>query len=130
MTINAIPATLVAGNPASAAAPLMAAPPLPVADPADTSATPDANALTGQAIRQVPPPTREEVAQAMSKVKAALPELAQNLQFSIDEGTGTTVIKVVDGSTNELIRQIPSEEMLAISKAIDAFTGLLIKQKA
>lgn len=130
MAINSIPAGLLAGNPASNAAPQIAVQPARFADAFATSAATDANALATQGFRQAEQPTREQVAQAMSKVKEALPELAQNLQFSIDDDTGTTVVKVVDASTNELIRQIPSEEMLAISKAIDAFTGLLIKQKA
>ena len=32
--------------------------------------------------------------------------------------------------TNEVIRQIPSEEMLEIAKALDRLQGLLVKQKA
>ena len=34
------------------------------------------------------------------------------------------------GKTEELIRQIPSEEMLALAKALDTMKGLLIQQKA
>ncbi len=48
----------------------------------------------------------------------------------MDDSTGKTVIKVVDSSTNELIRQIPSEEMLEIARALDRLQGLLIRQKA
>jgi len=52
------------------------------------------------------------------------------LQFNIDDETGKTIVKVVDATTNELIRQFPSEEMLSIAKAIDQMKGLLIQQKA
>jgi len=38
------------------------------------------------------------------------------LQFSIDAQTGKTVGKVVDGSTQEVIRQISSEEVLPYLK--------------
>lgn len=93
-------------------------------------------------------PSREQVDQAMKDVKQALPLQARNLQFSIDEDTGKTVVKVVDPTTKEVIRQIPSEEILAIAKALDKSmavdkamnldksrttsdqsTGLLVKQK-
>ena len=40
------------------------------------------------------------------------------------------MVKVVDQSTKEVIRQIPSEEMLAIAKALDSLKGLLVRQTA
>ncbi len=53
------------------------------------------------------------------------------LQFSVDESTGESVIKVMDKATNEIIRQIPSEEMLQIAKALDRFQeSFLINSKA
>jgi len=74
-------------------------------------------------------PSREQIDQAMKEVKQALPFQARDLQFSIDDDTGRTVIKIVDPATKEVIRQMPSEELLAITKALDKFTGLLAKQK-
>jgi len=50
--------------------------------------------------------------------------------FPFDDDTGRTVVKVVDASTDEVIRQIPSEEVLAIAKALDKLQGVLIKQEA
>ncbi|UXY13706.1 flagellar protein FlaG [Chitiniphilus purpureus] len=55
---------------------------------------------------------------------------SSSLRFSIDEGTGSVVVKVTDTSTDEVIRQIPSEEALAIAKAIDEFQGMLIQDRA
>jgi uncharacterized FlaG/YvyC family protein len=40
------------------------------------------------------------------------------LDIRVDDRSGDTVIQVQDSSTDELIRQIPSEEVLAISAAI------------
>ncbi|SMC23454.1 flagellar protein FlaG [Andreprevotia lacus DSM 23236] len=53
-----------------------------------------------------------------------------SLQFSIDQDTGTPLVKVIDTATKDVIRQIPSEEALAIAKAIDQFKGMLIKEQA
>ncbi|HSD38401.1 MAG TPA: flagellar protein FlaG [Rhodocyclaceae bacterium] len=75
-------------------------------------------------------PSRKELDQAMSEVKKALAPVARNLQFSIDDETGRSVVKIVDATTNEVIRQFPSEELLAITRSIDKFSGLFVKQKA
>ena len=75
-------------------------------------------------------PDRETLLQAVDEVKKAIAPVAQNLLFSIDDDTGRTIVKVVDAQTDEVIRQMPSEEVLAISKAIDKLKGVLIQQKA
>lgn len=72
----------------------------------------------------------DQIRQALDEVREAISPVAQNLLFSIDDDTGHTVVKIVDSSTDEVIKQIPSEEFLAIAKALDRLQGLLIKQKA
>ena len=52
-----------------------------------------------------------------------------SLQFSIDDDSGRTVVKVVDRQTEEVLRQIPSEEMLDIARALGKLKGLLVEQK-
>lgn len=75
-------------------------------------------------------PNREALLQAVDEVRKAIEPVAQDLLFSIDDDTGHTVVKVVDASTDEVIRQIPSAEVLAIAKALDKLQGVLIKQEA
>lgn len=55
---------------------------------------------------------------------------SSSLKFSVDDDTGKTIVKVMDSETNEVIKQIPSEEMIAIAKAVDQLKGLLVQQKA
>ncbi len=96
--------------------------------PAAAKPTPVETAL---AVRQAnPAPTVSELAQAVKKLNKALQEQAQNLEFTIDSDTNRTVIKLIDQSTNEVLRQIPSEEALAIAKALNQASGLLIRQQA
>ncbi|NMF91334.1 flagellar protein FlaG [Aromatoleum petrolei] len=76
------------------------------------------------------PSDPSQVQQALDEVRKALAPVAQNLLFSLDDDTGRTVIKIIDSSTDEVIKQIPSEEILAISKALDKLQGLLVKQQA
>lgn len=103
---------------------------------ADTILPADADqqilAEDGSAISQEPA-TQQEVAEAMENLKqavAGVSDMARNLQFSIDEDTGRTVVKIVDPETQEVIRQIPSEQLLSIAKSLASSTGLLVKQQA
>ena len=70
-----------------------------------------------------------EVASSVAAANAAMQALANGIEFSVDKTTGKTVVRVVDRNTNELIRQIPSPEMVAIAQALDKLQGLLIKQR-
>jgi flagellar protein FlaG len=72
----------------------------------------------------------EQVQQAMKQVADMVQAKASNLQFSIDHDTGMTVVKVVDTQTQEVIRQIPAQEMIDIARAVEQAQGLLIQQKA
>lgn len=75
-------------------------------------------------------PSEEQVREITRQLQRATESVAQNLQFMVDGETGKTVIRVVDGATKEVIRQIPSEEVLAIARAMDRLQGLLLKGKA
>jgi uncharacterized FlaG/YvyC family protein len=61
---------------------------------------------------------REELEAAVAKVSSYVQSLSRSLDIRVDERSGDTVIQVQDATTDELIRQIPSEEVLAISAAI------------
>jgi flagellar protein FlaG len=73
---------------------------------------------------------RAQLQRAVETVNRQLEAAAQNLRFSVDDDTGKTVVRVVDTVTGEVIRQVPSEELLAISRSIDKLQGLLLRQEA
>ncbi len=50
----------------------------------------------------------------------------RNLEFSVDDSTGQTVITVRDSSTGEVIRQIPNAEALSIAQRLNANSGTLL----
>jgi len=51
------------------------------------------------------------------------------LSFSVDKVTKKTVVKVMDADTQEVIRQIPPEEMLRIAARITELLGVLFDEK-
>lgn len=75
-------------------------------------------------------PDREEVSAAVKKLNEAMPLSAQSLEFEIDEDSKEVVVKIIDQSTREVVRQMPSKEALEMAKAIDKMQGLLIRQIA
>lgn len=77
-----------------------------------------------------PAPTPGEVKQAVEDIQRSLRSSTTNLRFSVDNGSGRTVVTVMDSETQEVIRQIPNEEVMAISRALDRMQGLLLNGKA
>lgn len=73
----------------------------------------------------------DQLSAAVSAVNQALAQAQSQLELSIDPATGIHVAKLVDAATGELIRQIPSDQVLAIAQAIDrGRQGLLMDQLA
>jgi flagellar protein FlaG len=47
-----------------------------------------------------------------------------------NKDAGQVVVQVIDKRTNEVIKQIPPEELLEVSKRIHEFIGIFLKTKA
>ena len=92
-----------------------------------------------RAVAQSPPPTApaaaeptaQQVQEAVDSITKALQPANSNLEFSVDPGTHIVVVKMVDSETGEVIREIPSKEILAIAESISQYQkGLLLSQSA
>lgn len=70
------------------------------------------------------------VTKATDKINSLVQQFDQSVQFMVDPESGTQVVKVIDTKTKDIIRQIPTKEVLAIAMALDKLQGLLIKEKA
>ena len=73
---------------------------------------------------------REQVTKAVENINRIIQVASQNLEFSVDKDLNQVIVKVVDQQTKQVLRQIPSEEILEIAKSLDKLQGLLIKQTA
>jgi len=91
---------------------------------------PDANAAppASPAVSPAGLPDEHELASAVSRVNKVMDSIDATLVFEVDRDTNTTVVKVVDTASKEVIRQIPAPEMLEVAKAIERMQrGLLSK---
>ena len=59
--------------------------------------------------------TVSEVDQAVARMNEFIQKEQRDLQFSVDDTTGSTVVKVTDRSSGELIRQIPNQVFLDLA---------------
>ncbi len=76
-------------------------------------------------------PSAEQLKSSVDSINKMLKQSNRNLEFSVDETTSRQIVKLVDTETGTVVRQFPSEEMLAISRSIDQIQqGLLLKQEA
>jgi len=79
-------------------------------------------------------PSNAQLKSAVDSINRALQQTNMKMELSIDSATKKPVVKMMDSETGELIRQFPSEEVLAIANSIDQFLefqqGLLLKTKA
>jgi flagellar protein FlaG len=98
--------------------------PTPVAAPQTQVSPPQVAAKTAQ-------PTDAQLKSAVDSINHAMKQNNSNVEFTIDKDTQRTVIKVVDSGTGAILRQFPTEEILAVSRMIaEAQRGALVKQKA
>lgn len=67
---------------------------------------------------------------AVERFKTIVQDLQRNLDFSVDDSSGQVVVKVMDGESGKLIRQIPSEDLLRLSERLEDMRSLLFKAEA
>jgi len=60
--------------------------------------------------------TREQLDDAVSQLNDFVQNVQRDLQFEVDNDLGQTIVKVVDQSTKEVIRQIPDELALRLAE--------------
>jgi flagellar protein FlaG len=69
----------------------------------------------------VPAVSNQELQKLAQMMQQRVAARSPDLQFSVDQDSGKSVIKVTDRTTHELIWQVPSEVALKVTKEIDLF---------
>jgi len=66
---------------------------------------------------------------AVNRLNEFVTASERNINFSIDKETGKTVVKLTD-KDNNVLRQIPSEEVLRLLKNLEMNKGMIIEDHA
>ena len=100
-------------------------------------ALPPASGSPAQAVTQSSSPAASGVAsapadlsKAVEQIQGYLRDSGKNLSVSFDDSADRYVTKVVSSDTGEVVRTIPSEEVLAVARAINEQLGGLVNQRA
>lgn len=115
--------------------------PAPSANARNTGAAPVREAIPGTTASHATAPTGPSanadaaedphaVRAAVAAINRAAKSLTNTVELVMDDRAEHPVVKVMDAETGQLIRQIPSEEVLELRSALDRISGLLINRTA
>lgn len=108
---------------------------LPEANNATTAAQVKPLTNSTQSVQQNAPAEKVEVSaerlqDAVEKMNELMQSGNRSLRFQVDDTAERVVVKVLDIETDEVVRQIPSEETLKFSEFLEGMVGLIFDQKA
>jgi len=70
------------------------------------------------------PPSEAEISQAIEELQSSVETMGHNnLSFRREDAINRSIIVVRDSETDEIIREIPSEEIVAMARRIEAMTA-------
>lgn len=73
---------------------------------------------------------RAEVDSAVASMQSFVQAIKRDLNFHIDDSSGRVVVKVLDGGSGDVVRQIPSEEALQLAARLEEARSLLFSEQA
>lgn len=111
----------------------------PVASSAQPVAPPLVAATQPQPVVQSKPsveppkkePTPAQLKHATDELQRKVAAVAPELQFSVDQSSGQSIIKFTDLTTNEVVRQYPSKDILHLHQVMASLEkGFVVNKKA
>lgn len=77
----------------------------------------------------IDPKVKDNVNEAIEKLRHAGEIFNKRLDFHIDEETHRVVVKVVDTTTDKVIKEIPPEQLLQLVSKIQEMIGVLFDEE-
>ena len=74
------------------------------------------------------PTDRVALEQAVSKVKEVLQQSSSHLQIEVDPDLERVIVKILNGDSGEVIRQIPPKEVIDLAKSLSEAKGVLLEE--
>lgn len=114
--------------------PSSALPPSPLREPvlsalqAQKNIAPARETAALDGVEKSSKPTSREKKEALDEINHSLKMASIGVRFEFDKEANTMITKVVDVESGEMIRQMPSEEVVRIAKAMNNLKGLLFAQ--
>ncbi len=122
-TISSVSTSAVSATRAGVRSPAL--PPASSGSPAQAVTQSSSPAASGVASA----PVLADLSKAVAQIQGYLRDSGKNLSVSFDD-SASRYVTVVSSDTGEVIRTIPSEEVLEVARAINEKLGGLINQRA
>ena len=103
-------------------------PALPPASGSPAQAVTQSSSPAASGVASAPAPV--DLSKAVEQIQGYLKDSGKNLSVSFDDSADRYVTKVVSSDTGEVVRTIPSEEVLEVARAINEKLGGLVNQRA
>jgi flagellar protein FlaG len=71
----------------------------------------------------------QELTNALDRINKTVRIFNRSIQFTEHEASGRLWVKVVDTESQEIVREIPPEEILEIMARIEEMVGLLVDER-
>ena len=106
--------------------------------PIETVQTSDANVVSKVAsvplpktnVRESSQEVRDAAESAMKDIQHFISSQASSVRISKDETSGHMIIQLVDPDTGEVIRTLPSEELLRLARSFEMLGNKMVHQTA
>jgi len=106
--------------------------------PVDTAQAKDVSAVSKAPIVPLPKTTVRESSQevrdaaetAMKDIQHFISSQASSVRISKDEKSGHMIVQLVDPDTGEVIRTLPSEELLRVARSFEMLGNKMVHQVA
>jgi flagellar protein FlaG len=92
------------------------------------TALPAAGGVLAQAESGQVPPSRGELVEPIQRINEVMRHYG--VQFELGESESQVVTRIVDRESGEVIRQIPSEEVLRVAERLGEVQGRLLSLEA
>jgi uncharacterized FlaG/YvyC family protein len=85
---------------------------------------------SGEVPKEVPRPEISDIVSRVADTQRNLNIMHdKNLNFSVHQASGEIMVTVTDETSGEVIREIPSSELLNLAAKLDEMVGILFDQK-
>jgi flagellar protein FlaG len=98
----------------------------------DNNITQGKNVAEQEAVNKIDdkqPLTLEQLEKVAQQLQDFVGEMNRGLEFSVDKDSGRDVIKIIDKSTGDLVKQYPSEEVLTLVAKLSDMVGGFVDAK-
>jgi flagellar protein FlaG len=90
---------------------------------------PSTESRLGRARSPAPVPQKQDIKKSLDILRETFRLFNRRLDFSVNEKIDRVVVKVIDGTTDKVIKEIPPEEIQKLIARIKETIGILLDQE-